>query len=259
MAAQSTDNPAAGAGSSNADFQWSEFDPQAYFEHYYGEPHADDDFVTLCTAQALAAMPQASHDLDIVDIGTGPNLIPFLCAHPRARALTAWEFSASNVTWLENELQREALRPQWQHFWDVVRRGYGDAWSLSANPMPDLRSKSRVVRGSIFELPERRWDAATMFFCAESITAKVDEFEAAMAAFASCAKPGGLLAGAFLVQSDGYEVEGLRFPALRLSADAIAAVLEKYASNVSVRRIGIVDEEIRSGYSGCAFLTATAR
>lgn len=46
-----------------------------------------------------------------------------------------------------------------------------------------------VKQGSIFDLPERTWDAATMFFCAESITEHQDEFEAACAAFARCVKP----------------------------------------------------------------------
>ncbi len=29
----------------NADFQWAKFDSEAYFQHYYGEPHPDDDLV----------------------------------------------------------------------------------------------------------------------------------------------------------------------------------------------------------------------
>lgn len=47
-----------------------------------------------------------------------------------------------------------------------------------------LRTKSVVKQGSICDLPERTWDAATMFFCAESITEHQDEFEVASAAFA---------------------------------------------------------------------------
>ena len=43
--------------------------------------------------------------------------------------------------------------------------------------MPALRAKTSVRQGSIFDLPERRWDAATMFFCAESITERKDKFE----------------------------------------------------------------------------------
>ena len=246
-------------GSGNSDYPWAKFDPEAYFQHYYGDPHADDDCVARLATEAIKRMPQTGNDLDVIDIGTGPNLIPFLCASPRARSLTAWEFSASNIAWLEAELKRDALRPQWQHFWDVSRSAYGPDWQLPDNPMASLIAKSIVTRGSIFDLPQCRWDGATMFFCAESITGQLDEFEAAMSAFAKCVKPGGTLAAAFLVQSDGYEVGGRRFPALRLSAGQIEAVLACHAHSVKTERIGIVDEEIRSGYSGCAFVTAVAR
>lgn len=243
----------------NSDYPWAKFDAESYFQHYYGDPHADDDRVTHCAAQAIKGMPRSGNELDMIDIGTGPNLIPFLCASPRARSLTAWEFSASNIAWLETELKRDALRPQWQHFWDVSRSAYGPDWQLPDNPMAGLQAKSRVTRGSIFELPRAQWDVASMFFCAESITGQLDEFEAAISAFAKCVKPGGTLAAAFLVQSDGYEVGGRRFPALRLSAGHIEAVLARYADNVNSERIGIGGEEIRSGYSGCAFVTALAR
>ena len=33
------------APSGNADYRWAQFDSEAYFQHYYGEPHGDDDLV----------------------------------------------------------------------------------------------------------------------------------------------------------------------------------------------------------------------
>lgn len=239
----------------NADYQWSQFDPEAYFLHYYGEPHPDDDRVAQAAAEALFACDPKSRELDIIDVGTGPNLIPFLAGISRARSLTAWEFSPSNVDWLERELQRKELRPQWQHFWRAIRA------SLKGVPMPDdpaaqLAAKAKIVRGSIFDLPERQWDAATMFFCAESITQQVSEFEEACAKFARCVRPGGTIAAAFLVRSQGYDVAGKRFPAINLSPETIEAVFCKLADQVRVEKIGLVSEEVRSGYSGALFLTA---
>ena len=242
----------------NGDYPWSTFDPEAYFQHYYGDPHADDDEIAVRVAEEIKRVAFAGNTLDIVDVGTGPNLIPFLAALPRAGTLTAWEFSESNIEWLHAELRRPALRPQWQHFWDVSRKAYGSDWRLPDNPSDALREKCTVTRGSIFDLPKGRFDAATMFFCAESITGRMDEFEAAMRAFAGSVRPGGTLAAAFLVQSDGYEVAGRRFPALRLSPQEIEAVLGRFAFDIKMQPIGIVDSQIRSGYSGCAFLTAVA-
>jgi len=242
----------------NADFRWAEFDPEAYFNHYYGEPHPDDDRVIECAVEAIKRASPACSDLDVVDIGTGPNLIPLFCGLPRARSLTVWEYAKSNVAWLEAELARDEMRPQWQHFWGVTRRAYGPDYALAENPMPALRAKTRVRQGSIFDIPERAFDAATMFFCAESITGRQDEFEAACAAFARCVEPGGTLAAAFLAHSAGYVVKGSLFPALPLSAESVASVFAPYAGRLKTQAIGIIEQPIRSGYTGVVFLTGIA-
>jgi NNMT/PNMT/TEMT family len=246
------------AASGNGAYDWSKFDSEAYFQHYYGDPHPDDERVIECAVAAFKALDVPPEGLDIVDVGTGPNLIPFFCAAPCAHRLTAWEYSESNTAWLNAELYAPVLRPQWQHFWRVTRKAYGSGWTLPENPIPVLRPRSIVHQGSVFDLPPHRWDAATMFFCAESITEKFDEFDAAVRAFCACVKPGGALLAAFLVRSAGYEVNGRRFPVLRLSAEQIETVFGRYAANVRCERIGIVEQEIRSGYSGFVFLTGTA-
>jgi len=243
----------------NADYQWATFDSEAYFQHYYGEPHPDDDHVIRCAVEAIKRAPPRDAPLDIVDIGTGPNLIPFFCALPRAARLTAWEYANSNVDWLKAELKRTEMRPQWQHFWGVTREAFGPAFDLPTDPIPLLRAKATIKQGSIFDLPERRWDAATMFFCAESITERQDEFQAACAAFARCVRPGGALIAAFLVRSAGYVVADRPFPVLSLSSGSIETVFAAHAHDVRAEQIGIVEREIRSGYSGFIFLTGIAR
>lgn len=257
-----TETPKEGgrAPSGNADYRWSEFDSEAYFQHYYGEPHPDDDLVIRCAVETMKRTSSAmTADLDVVDVGTGPNLIPFFCTLPRAQRLTAWEYAESNVAWLKAELERNEMRPQWRHFWDVTRKAYGPEWQLPDNPIPALRAKSTITQGSVFDLPQRTWDAATMFFCAESITERRDEFEAACAAYARSVKPGGLLAAAFLVRSGGYVVADRPFPVLHLSAEVIEEVFTCHAGSIKAERIGIVEREIRSGYAGFIFLTGTAR
>ena len=116
-----------------------------------------------------------------------------------------------------------------------------------------------LKQGSIFDLPARTWDAATMFFCAESITKRQDEFEAACSAFARCVRPGGTLAAAFLVRSEGYVVAEQAFPAIKLAPEAIEGVFRSLANDVNAKPIGIVEREIASGYTGALFITAVAR
>jgi hypothetical protein len=243
----------------NADYQWAQFDSEAYFQHYYGDPHPDDDLVIKLAADALKRAEPIGEKLNIVDVGTGPNLIPFFSAFPRAAQLTAWEFAPSNVAWLKAELQRETLRPQWRHFWDVARAAQGAAPLLPDNPLPALKAIAQVRQGSIFDLPRALWDAATMFFCAESITERRDEFEQACACFAHCVRPGGLLVGAFLVRSGGYVVADRSFPVLNLSSETIAAAFQQHATDVTAEHIGIVEREIRSGYAGFVLLTGKAK
>jgi hypothetical protein len=72
------------APSGNADYRWAQFDSEAYFQHYYGEPDADDDLVIRCAVEAMKHAPPMGAELEVVDVGTGPNLIPFFCALPRA-------------------------------------------------------------------------------------------------------------------------------------------------------------------------------
>jgi hypothetical protein len=247
--------------SGNDDYLWAQFDSEVYFAHNYGEPHPDDDLIIGYAVEAIARARPRSAELSIVDVGTGPNLIPFLLALPRARRLTAWEYAESNVAWLQAELRRSELRPQWRHFWDVTRKAYGPDWRLPNNPMDLLRAKCTVEHGSVYGLPERNWDAATMFFCAESITERQDEFEAACTAFARCVKRGGAVVAAFLVGCSGYEVAVRRFPVLNLHDDMITDTFSRLADNVTTRKISAgPDETIGSNdykYSDFVFLTGT--
>lgn len=246
-------NPAA-----NQNFSWAHFDSEAYFQHYYGEPHPDDTVLIERTCAAFKALTPATGTLRTVDVGTGPSLIPLMCALPIASEMTAWEYSSSNVSWLKSELASDAVRPQWRHFWGIVRDFYGPQADLPANPMPVLAERAQVLQGSVFDLPERQWDAATMFFCAESITERRSEFEAACTRFARCVRPGGALVAAFLVGSSGYAVAERPFPVLNVSEADIREVFAPLSTDQQTQRIGIVEREIRSGYSGMVFMSARA-
>jgi NNMT/PNMT/TEMT family len=256
---KSPDDDSAQLPSGNADYQWAQFDSEAYFQHYYGQPHPDDDRVIKCAVAAMKGVAPVDAKFDVIDVGTGPNLIPLFCALPRSRSLTVWEYAQSNIAWLEEEMLCEEMRPQWQHFWRVTREAYLPDYRLPDDPMPIIRASCTVKQGSIFDLPERTWDIATMFFCAESITGRQDEFEAACSAYARCVKPGGTLLAAFLVRSAGYVVADHPFPSLNLSAESIEAVFERHARTLATEKIGIVEREIRSGYAGFVFLNGVAR
>ncbi len=106
---------------------------------------------------------------------SAPDPISFFSVCTAAgKVLTAWEYSQANLDWLQVELSRPQLRPQWQYFWQEVRAVYADMpEALPVDPGALLRAKAELLQGSIFELPAERWDAASMFFCAESITERI--------------------------------------------------------------------------------------
>lgn len=244
------------APSGNDAFAWDRFDPDAYVAHYYADPHSDDDRVVRLTAQALAAGAAGGHHLETIDVGTGPNLFPLLAALPVAKSVTAWEYSEANVAWLRRELANGVLRAPWDHFWTIARDVHA---ANIAEPIGALAAKTDIVQGSIFDLPPRKWDAATMFFCAESITERQDEFERACAAFAGAVRPGGVLAAAFLAGSRGYSVGDEDFPAVSITPDSLRQAFAAFATDIELTLIGDREEEIRSGYSGMIFLAARAR
>jgi SAM-dependent methyltransferase len=241
----------------NAEANWQDFDPEAYFDHYYSEPHRDDMLAARKAALALRSFAGGCCNLHILDVGTGANLIPLLAALPVAQSLTAWDYAASNVAWLKTEFQQEKLRPQWQYFWSQVVEVYGPHLA-SFDAAQKLKQCARAQQGSIFDLPPAQWDAASMFFCAESITREAMEFTAACKAFAAAVRPGGALVAAFLTRSAGYEVGGIAYPALPVDEESIKAVFTPLCRSINVETIGGSDTEIRSGYSGMIFLSAFA-
>jgi hypothetical protein len=240
---------------SNTDTIWQAFDPDAYFDHYYSEPHSDDALVARKAGAVLRNFANGRDDVSMLDVGTGANLIPLLAALPIAQSLTAWEYAASNIAWLEAEFQRKELRPQWQHFWSQMVEVYGPDF-VSYNVAEKLSCCARAQQGSIYDLPAAQWDAASMFFCAESITREKSEFAAACNAFVGAVRSGGALVAAFLAHSAGYEVAGVSYPAVPVDEASITAIFAPLCRSLNVENIGLHDIEIRSGYSGMIFLSA---
>jgi hypothetical protein len=241
---------------SNSGVDWDRFDPEAYRQHYYAEPHADDDRLARLSAEAFAAWHPPRARVDAVDVGTGANLFPLLAALPKVTSITAYEHSRSNVEWLERTIRSESLSKEWMHFWTVVKAAYPEPLVSGIEPLEVLRAKARIAQGSIFSMPERRFDAASMFFCAESITSRRDEFRKACHGFARSVIPGGLLVAAFLLRSDGYRVADVEFPAFPVTPAEVEDAFAEVAVRPAVRLVGEHEAEIRSGYSGALLLTA---
>ena len=229
---------------------WYAFDVSAYIEHNYRRILPPDRVLVerlVSDWREIGAL--APQPLRHADVGTGPNLYPLLVALPHVATSEALEVSASGRGYLLGQLEEvDGVWDQWREL--IV--GLGGAPGLSEDAM---RRAWRIGATSIYELPAASYDVTSSFFCAESITDDEAQFTAATASLAGSVAPGGHLLAAFMLGSRGYETAGAPYPAVPVELDDIARAFEPHLEVVSLEPIGAV-EEVRSGYSGMAYLHA---
>lgn len=247
----------------NAEFPWDRFNASSYWEHNYRLIRDDDAEVLELTqawfASALAdarlgtvsavgadALGAPGAGLHGLDVGCGPNLYPGLAMLPLCRTVTLLDYSAANVAWLRSHLEHcdEVWRPYWELVSPAGSRGGFDearAW---------LAERGRIAHGNLFDLPEANWDLGTMFFVAESITEDHAEFDVALTRFLRALRPGAPFAAAFMEQSLGYEVDGIRFRSVAVGIAEIDAYLAHRTSELKIHRVEIRPAPLRAGYAG---------
>ena len=121
----------------------------------------------------------------------------------------------------------------------------------------NLERKVETKHGSIYELEENKYDLASMFFCAESITLERGEFVLACTKFIKSVKPGGHLVAAFMENSRGYEIKGIDFPAYPVDINLIKKIFQPKTNNLLITRIPLAEKPLRLGYTGMLLLTAS--
>jgi hypothetical protein len=109
---------------------------------------------------------------------------------------------------------------------------------------------------SVFDLPQRAWGLGSMFFVADGITTDEEEFEAAVRSFLGSLTPGAPFMMAFMENSRGYDVSGVKFPAVEVTSESLAALLTR----LPVRGTDLLETDnsirrLRPGYD--AMLLAT--
>lgn len=212
---------------------WDTFDPDAYWADHYATLRDDD-------AQILRIMADWFADADIpghahaVDVGAGANLYPALAMLPHCRRVTLVEHGAPNRRWLQQQVA--ALPPSWDPFWNTLTDQQPRIYK-PLHPATALAGRTDVCPGDIHTLLQRRWDAGTMFFVAESITRIRSEFAVAVRAFVRSLRSGAPFAAAFVTGSTGYTIAGVDFPAVPVEADDVAAALKTVARDVELHQI----------------------
>jgi hypothetical protein len=243
---------------------WDEFDAHEYWKSNYSALRGDDRlFIQLIGdyfGQVAASARARSGGWRGVDVGSGTNLYPALAMLPLCAQIELWEHGQKNCEWLHREVQ--SYSTYWDPFWRVLR-GHPE-YAPIGSARRRLAKTAQVHKGNLFNLPPRRFDVGTMFFVAESITDRPDEFQAALHAFTGSLRPGSPFAAAFMRNSRGYRVNEREFPALQVDVPDIEACLQgvadlrfetvnTFGQSESLDE-GRRDRPLRTGYEGMILL-----
>ncbi len=237
----------------NDSVDWDSFDSEAYFMHNYGNLRPDDARIIEIVADYFQRATRGAISTSrAIDVGSGANLYPAMIMLPYSSRVTLFERAFTNRAWMKEELHRP--HESWWEFWKVIapgRRAYGPI----NKPLDVLNGRAVIEGGNVFSLAPDQYDLGTMFFVAESITTRLDEFQRAARKFVNTLKRGAPFAAAFMRYSSGYLVAGQRFPACSVSEVDVARALAPVSRNVDINLVE--SNDLREGYGG--MMVATGR
>ncbi len=231
----------------NADAPWSAFAPDAYIDiNYRASGAVDLEIVRLMRDHFSRSFGgSAAHSARGVDVGAGPNLYPALAMLPWCDKITLLEYALPNNSYLEQQASGEGFDAVWDAFWEVLVK---DPAYRAVEPRKRFGEIVRVERADLFDLEDwQRWDMGTMCFVAESMTECPAEFERGVRAFMNVLEAGAPFAAAFMKESEGYVVKGIRYPAFRVAAEGVEKIMGEYAEGLVVHDLQYT---VREGHEG---------
>ena len=195
---------------------WSDFDADEYWKINYASVLPEDAEIIQCASKFLIeACGTPSPSKRAVDVGAGTNLYPALLMLPWAEQHRLHGVCSPNIDWLSENLADAPGEWHWQPFWDLIA-GL-PCYRAVEHPRRGLAAAHEIRTVSIFDLPARAWDLGSMFFVADGMTTDEAEFEAAVRSFLGALVPGSPFLMAFMEGSRGYDVRGIRFPAVKVT------------------------------------------
>jgi len=243
----------------NEDYAWDEFEPELYADKNYGTLR-EDDRELLVRVRDFFAEHARSDQLKGIDVGSGSNLYPALAMLPFCEDLILSERGTANRRWLNDQITRpDGFGRSWDDFWNVFSEL--DPYRLVGDPRPALRRRAKVRYGDVLKLPERKWNIGTMFFVAESITARPGEFQKAARKFVSSLRIDAPFAAAFMKNSRGYTIGTHRFPAVAVDEVKIEHCLSTVATIEDIVEVSLTrdPQPLREGYEGMILALGWAR
>lgn len=221
------------------------FDPVAYNTTYFSEIMQDEAAVL---DWLVARLPGLLHergvdDMHLLDAGCGPTIHRMIAFEPFVASMTLADLMIDNLAEIDRWRDREVGAHDWSHFTTTIQRSErlvhrrSDHAStcdreasvrrkISGLASIDLRrAASLCIRSGA--APRREFDVVTSFFCADSATADLTEFELMLGNAAGYVRPGGWFIGSCLGGCSAYRVGEHWLPSAQLHAVDIAAAVHR--------------------------------
>jgi hypothetical protein len=239
----------------NGAVAWSDFDSKEYWKINYASVLPEDAEIVQCASKFLIeACGGHSDSKTAVDVGAGSNIYPALLMLPWAEHIVFTEYAPPNIHWLRENLADAPGEWPWQPFWDLVAAL--PCYRSIEHPRRRLAAVHEIRTLSIFDLPPRTWDLGSMFFVADGMTTDEEEFELAVRSFLAALKPGSPFIMAFMEGSSGYDVRGVKFPAVKVTPRSLDTLIANLpVTGASVLRTDNSIQRVRPGYDAMLLVT----
>lgn len=222
---------------------WDDFDPDAYLLNNYVDLLPADVYSTLALARRLRARAPVD---TLLDLGTGPNLLPVLAALPYVGRVVAREPGRQNRAYLD--AQRARLDVTWEPAIAILRAV--DPALADFDYQRALATRLIVREGDHTGIPARAYDAVTMHYVAEGAGDDPRIFTAITRALVAGAKPGALVFACFMEGSQGYTLDGTAYRALDVDSARVRAALVPGVADLTIDRLDASAGPARHGYTG---------
>lgn len=212
---------------------WTQFDPAEYLNDYYADVGPENLALLRFLAEAYEGVPRGSR---LLDFGGGPTIYPLISAVGRVQEVHFSDYLDANLAEVKKWLANAPGAFGWD---DFVRRAILIETGKECSDA-DVRRREEAIRALVTKLTRcdasrtpplegryEPYDVVVTNFCAESATSDRWQWRTFVANIASLLVPGGVLIMSALKGATSYAVGRRSFPAVRISAEELAELLEE--------------------------------
>ncbi|GMT17348.1 hypothetical protein PFISCL1PPCAC_8645 [Pristionchus fissidentatus] len=236
------------------------FDPDAYFEQYFGKNSIEDGtrvslFCLPVFAQIIKQSVPKEKRSSLLDIGAGPTVYSAVCFRDVIERAYMTDFVEKNLVSLKDWTNGISAH-DWQPTINVILRTEGITGSSeNMNEKAEKRTQELVHAGGVLfsnvhrspcvpDLKEQVVDIMVSVFCLESACKDLDEYGKCVKNMMSHLRPGGKFIIGSVIDDNVYNAGNQRmFWLLRLTESDVISALEAAGLDVENRKAYVLEDE----------------